>query len=547
MAPKARPKRKRSGPSTGGRNYVRKTPISERKYLINTHPDIYAELLAADDNEDENFALIRTGTDKQYYFKCRHHTGCGEHVWCTTVNSRTATGGTGCPYCIAKGGKKKFCSCSTLKEEFPNMYRELDAKLNPGIRINQIRSTDFETELTFKCHVHTTCNKHVWRATAGQRTRKRDGRDRKDFDLDQFGDAKDVKDVKDVKSDTKMDMKDAKDVKDAKSAVKKNDKERRQKDCPYCSDPATKYCECTKHKTLASRPDLVAQMHPEWNDDLDPSQIALNSNMPVIWVCPNHTTCQDHVWSAFVSTRVRSGSGCPYCSTPPKETCECQAARLFKSHDLFAEVNVEKTLETDHEMKARLYELMNGSPSKVWWNCSDKQAGHPPWPARISSRTKQKSGCPKCADRHKSELWKSCRDVLDGLKLEYETEYSYPDCKNIYVLKFDFYVPSLNLLIEVDGVQHFQKGWGNDDVDKEERLKRSRHRDQIKNRYTLKEQIPLLRISYNRVQGMKSIVTKCVARIQSTIKNKSKLVKKDDLQEFIGADYKTPEYIKLCL
>jgi hypothetical protein len=91
---------------------------------------------------------------------------------------------------------------------------------------------------------------------------------------------------------------------------------------------------------------------------------------------------------------------------------------------------------------------------------------------------------------------KGVRDIskyLEGNNIEYIREHYYENCKNINYLRFDFYLPKLNILIEYDGIQHFKviEQWGG-----EEGLKKRQINDQIKNDYCEKNRIPLLRISY---------------------------------------------------
>ena len=70
---------------------------------------------------------------------------------------------------------------------------------------------------------------------------------------------------------------------------------------------------------------------------------------------------------------------------------------------------------------------------------------------------------------------------------------NYKDCKNVNYLRFDFYLPDYNILIEYDGRQHFEVVdiWGG-----EEGLKKTKINDNIKNRYCEKNGIHLLRISH---------------------------------------------------
>ena len=74
--------------------------------------------------------------------------------------------------------------------------------------------------------------------------------------------------------------------------------------------------------------------------------------------------------------------------------------------------------------------------------------------------------------------------------LEEIEEYSFDDCKSISKLFFDFalFIQGKMILIEVDGQYHFKDYYGNLD----EQLKR----DEIKNRYCNKHNIPLIRIPY---------------------------------------------------
>jgi very-short-patch-repair endonuclease len=88
---------------------------------------------------------------------------------------------------------------------------------------------------------------------------------------------------------------------------------------------------------------------------------------------------------------------------------------------------------------------------------------------------------------------KSVMKFLENNNIKYIREYKFQDCKNINYLRFDFYLPDYNLLIEYDGKQHFNSIniWGG-----LEGLKKRKLNDEIKNKYCKKNGIPLLRISH---------------------------------------------------
>ena len=99
-------------------------------------------------------------------------------------------------------------------------------------------------------------------------------------------------------------------------------------------------------------------------------------------------------------------------------------------------------------------------------------------------------GCKKCR-QSKGEIVIS--SYLDEHHIEYESEKIFNDCTDIRVLRFDFYIPSFNTVIEYDGKQHFEpvEYFGG----KSEFLK-LQNRDKIKEKYCKANGIKLIRISY---------------------------------------------------
>ena len=94
--------------------------------------------------------------------------------------------------------------------------------------------------------------------------------------------------------------------------------------------------------------------------------------------------------------------------------------------------------------------------------------------------------CPKCAS---SKGEQSIRGVLDYYKINHHQEFTFDDCRNIHPLRFDFSVND-RVLIEYDGVQHFQASFGSKPFSVTQR------NDRIKNSYCVNNNIPLIRIPY---------------------------------------------------
>lgn len=125
-------------------------------------------------------------------------------------------------------------------------------------------------------------------------------------------------------------------------------------------------------------------------------------------------------------------------------------------------------------------------------------------------------GCVLCR-RESSRFQKQVFDHLKKIFQEedIELEKKFEDCKNIYQLRFDFFIKSKNLLIECDGIQHFtsQKHWGGD-----EGLKIRIINDEIKNDYTFKNKINFARIGFYEHDKIKEIFEQIEVQFQTNQK-----------------------------
>lgn len=113
---------------------------------------------------------------------------------------------------------------------------------------------------------------------------------------------------------------------------------------------------------------------------------------------------------------------------------------------------------------------------------------------------KGKTRCDECSKRL-SRYEKTVQNFLEEQKLNYIYQFQINSCKDIKPLPFDFQLCDYNILIEVDGEQHFEPitfgGISQEMADKA--FISCQKRDKIKTEYCKKYKIPLLRISYKEV------------------------------------------------
>ena len=99
-------------------------------------------------------------------------------------------------------------------------------------------------------------------------------------------------------------------------------------------------------------------------------------------------------------------------------------------------------------------------------------------------------GCERC-----SESWgeREVARTLEKEGIEFEVEKRFKDCRDKLPLSFDFWIHSLNTLVEYDGEQHFRTNAFFGGV---ERLRLTQRRDRIKSRYARRTGKKLIRIKY---------------------------------------------------
>ena len=113
-------------------------------------------------------------------------------------------------------------------------------------------------------------------------------------------------------------------------------------------------------------------------------------------------------------------------------------------------------------------------------------------------------GCPHCNDS-KGEL--IIKNFLENKKIIFVRNKIFDECFDLDKLRFDFYLPKHNIVIEFDGIQHYKpiKFFGG----KKEFLNLQR-RDRIKDKFCINNSIQMLRIKYNeKIENkLKNIIMK---------------------------------------
>jgi very-short-patch-repair endonuclease len=218
--------------------------------------------------------------------------------------------------------------------------------------------------------------------------------------------------------------------------------------CVYCSN--RERCSdlnctfCLAH-SFESHP-RSTEWHPTRNGTATPRQVALNCNTKYWFLCG---ACRHE--SERSPNSVVSGNWCPYCRNLARcdnESCQCCFNHSFASHCRAANwhptrngaVNPRQVAKADHDF--------------YWFLCPD--CGNE---LRISlDKVSIGRWCRYCKMKTARKLLEWLRTVLPGASIQPESTFNW--CRNPKTnrnFRFDFYIASLNLIIELDGRQHWEQ------------------------------------------------------------------------------------------
>lgn len=256
--------------------------------------------------------------------------------------------------------------------------------------------------------------------------------------------------------------------------------------CPIC---ANKIIVAGYNDLATTHPEIAKFWDYERNEDLLPTQVAAGSDRKVWWIQEYFDVETGKMflfrWESTINNQ--KVNGCPY---------------LSKTHPTV--LPGFNDLETKFPLlAAEWHPTKNGSllPSQVMPNCNKKawwliveqdEDGSDivkEWEAIISHRS---AGC-SYRGCQSSKLETMIDKILREQQITYEREKRFVECRDKNMLPFDFYLPSNGILIELDGIQHFDPSSMFNQKSSFDDIK---NHDNIKTQFCAKSKMALLRIPY---------------------------------------------------
>lgn len=141
-------------------------------------------------------------------------------------------------------------------------------------------------------------------------------------------------------------------------------------------------------------------------------------------------------------------------------------------------------------------EVGKNKKKQIRLKCVCSECGETFWLSTEAWKRSVKTRCNKCVNIE-SNLEIKVRKWLEENKIDFIQQYRFSDCKNKKALPFDFYLPTFNTCIEVDGEQHYKIGAKIKSIKfTEQDVKRVQYNDKIKTDYCIENNIKLIRIPY---------------------------------------------------
>lgn len=169
------------------------------------------------------------------------------------------------------------------------------------------------------------------------------------------------------------------------------------------------------------------------NNNFDTKSISYSVNKKVLWVC------KDCKWEYEMRTsdRIYKNCNCPYCSGHRVNINNC----IMTTHPKVA------TLFEDRELT---YVVSAFSNKRVNFRCSN--CDYSIKNKIISTVTRQGLSCPVCSDGVPLSE-KVVTNLMIYLNIDFFTQKTFNWSNN---KRYDFYIPSLNMIIETNGRQHYE-------------------------------------------------------------------------------------------
>lgn len=215
------------------------------------------------------------------------------------------------------------------------------------------------------------------------------------------------------------------------------------KHCPFCTSQVLceEDCKGCYEKSCASH----EEMREEWSgtNERTPRQVFLHSNRKYMFDCKKCT----HSYYAIPNHYCRNDRACPYCANQKlceSETCMICFNKSFASHPRIACWSPKNALNPRMTFK--------GAEKRVIFNCD---VCHNEFDTLLYN-VLTGYWCPTCKNKSEAKVLKYLREEYPHCKRQLRYDWC-RFSKTNNIMPFDFGLEEEKILVELDGIQHFEQ------------------------------------------------------------------------------------------
>lgn len=235
---------------------------------------------------------------------------------------------------------------------------------------------------------------------------------------------------------------------------------------------------------------------------LNPFKIARGSSSTQVWLlCQEKDYHNDNGGYKILPNDFYQGHRCPYCNRNSGKVHSLDSfGAKYPEKIKYWDYKKNKTKKRKTPFEVAPYSNLE----KYWWICQNCGSFF----ERSLPHINQYNSGVYCINCNNSQLEEKTKKMLQKYNIKYIPQVEYEGLLGLGNgnLSYDFYLPSYNLLIECQGIQHehYCKGFHKNKADFERQLEHDRR----KKKYTIDYKINFLEIWYYDIDNIEEILTK---------------------------------------
>ena len=255
-----------------------------------------------------------------------------------------------------------------------------------------------------------------------------------------------------------------------------------------------KYCNSFEQWCIDNNKPQYLELWDDEKNECSPKDVSYSSTKKCFFKCPRDLHDSEQKSINHLTTGHTS--------------FKCNACNSIGQYliDTYGEDALDKYCDYEKNGNLNPFEIPRCSTKKVWIKCQEDET-HGSYFISCKNFTSSGNRCPICNEWHGE---RKIREYLIKNNIEFEAQKKFSNLVEKKPLSYDFYIPSKNLLIEFQGIQHYEpRDFGGKDMKKAEKnFEIQQEHDRRKRKYAQQNNIDLLEISYIEEDKIEEILDK---------------------------------------